>query len=250
MRDKNYYKFPSVWSRVYWEIELFLGSIIVFISLKAKINANFISVFPVIQVLVLIIALLNINNALYANVILLYLNIIHSWDWADGEIARRTNSSSKVGHFIDEASSTTINDLIFIYLTLLIFGFYSNYIFILIIGVYIRTSRLKNYFYRLYHTSLKMESSIDNNSVRTIDKVPINAHYSIIFSSHPISFLVKLVHFLNHNDFRIITLFAVFFRDNLNFMISLYAVYFVINAIKFIWDLVWIIKPNLIQKII
>jgi phosphatidylglycerophosphate synthase len=76
----------------------------------------------------------------------------HSWDWADGYIARLNKTNGLLGHIHDEIGGVMVVDIVYLWIGLILiedFSSLQNLELLIIFLMFFRFTKIKNLFYRL-----------------------------------------------------------------------------------------------------
>lgn len=223
-QDNNYvYSNFNIINPILDEIDFYLAIILIRISLLFKITANkfdFIS-----TILFLFLAFLSYyseNNILHIIIYMSFLTM-HSWDLADGQIARTNDDVSFIGQAVDDTAYTLNITSAYMLLTLSITKIVDlSMLPVLLLFVYMRHLRIKDYFYRILVGKIV---SIENEPKSSIEGY---------------TFLRKLIDYLKTNDYRIIVLSLFISRFtiyNLNFF--LFFLLFITQIARVLKDILW-----------
>lgn len=240
LRTKNIHTKMNLFRRINSELEIIFATILISIFLKFNFKPNSITFISVsVTYLSVTILLIIQNNYTYFLLIILYT--IHSWDYADGEVARRTNSTSIYGHLLDESATTVIRNAYYlwisIYLITLNYSYWQSLIAIFL--VLLRHNSFKNLFYRV--------ALIKFNLKKLSRPVKISRIYSV--EKPYINYSKKFVNALRLNDFRIIVItIAIHLLFNIDFIIYTLIVLMILQLIRNGLDFMWIKNSEILNE--
>lgn len=240
LRAKKIYTKMNVIRRLNNEIDVCFATILITIFLRLNFKPNTITFISVIVTYLSVTILLIFQNN-YTYLLLIVLYTIHSWDYADGEVARRTNSSSLYGHLLDESATTVIRNAYYLWISiyLVTLNFSSWHSSMAIFLVFLRHNSFKNLFYRVAFVKFnlrKITTAINKSRIYSVEKPYINI-------------LKKTVNALRLNDFRIIVLtVAINLLFNLDLIIYTMLILIVLQLIRNGLDFVWIKNGEILNE--
>ena len=242
LRTKNIYKKMNVIKRLNREIEICFATLLITIFLKLNFKPNTITFISVIVTYISITILLVFQNN-YTYLLLIVLYTIHSWDYADGEVARRTNSSSLFGHLLDESATTVIRNAYYLWISIyLVTTNFSSWNSVMAVFlVFLRHNSFKNLFYRVALVGFnprKINTTVNKSKIYSLEKTHINI-------------LKKVVNAIRLNDFRIIVITITFnLLFDIDFVIYTILILILLQVIKNLLDLLWIINKRIFNEFI
>jgi hypothetical protein len=230
----------NLFRRLNSEIEICFATILISIFLKLNIKPNSITFISIIVAYLSIILILIIQDY-YVYPLLIILYTIHSWDYADGEVARRTNSTSFYGHLLDESATTIIRNgyylWISIYLITLNYDFWTSIMSIFL--VFLRHNNFKNLFYRVALTKFsprRKDNSENTSRIYSVEKPYIN-------------FLKRIINVLRLNDFRLIVItITIHLLFNINFVVYTSLALIILQLIRNVLDIIWIKNSEMLNS--
>lgn len=231
LRAKKIYTKMNVIRRLNNEIDVCFATILITIFLKLNFKPNTITFISVIVTYLSVTILLIFQNN-YTYLLLIVLYTIHSWDYADGEVARRTNSTSLYGHLLDESATTTIRNTYYLWVGVYLISFNNTFwtSLLVILLIFLRLNSYKNPIYRI---------ALIKFNIRKINSESINQILSV--NKKLINNFKKGIDVLRLNDFRIIVLtIALHMLFNIDFIIYTIIILINLQLIRNIWDFLWL----------
>jgi hypothetical protein len=227
----------NLFNRLFTEIEIVIATILVQLSLKTNLSANKVDFISVSISYLLVLIYCFVTTGVIRFLIYGYFLFIHSWDIADGEIARINKKTGLFGHIIDELSLVlNISAVYFLLAINQINRLDSVFYIIVVLLISMRNLRIKDLFYRIFNESNYHSSLNIGNSPLISDNKP--------------SKLMLLVKFAISNDYRFIVIFLIvdeITRLNLSFIILIGALFIQISRI--ILDILWVLsKESILSK--
>jgi len=251
MRIRNYgskqfrlgrvFKFSGLMGELY----NLIGAPLVFLALKLKISANGVDVISVLFIFTAAVISFSENNYVFWFA-MISIFFSHVWDYVDGEVARRTNSSSFKGNMFDETAGTLIADISYVLLSVnLILKFNSiAVIFLAFFVIIFRQFRLKNFFLRIF---LSKSLRIDRKNNEPYIQVSITEINSKIekHNNKLLKAINKIFLSLSYNEVYYVVIGIVtsrFIGANVLLLLTIGLIPIII--VKQINDLIWALSKN------
>lgn len=227
----------NLFNRLFTEIEIIIATILVQLSLKTNLSANKIDLISVSMSFLMVMTYYFVTIEILRLIIYTYFLFIHSWDIADGEIARINKKTGLIGHVIDELSLVlNITAVYFLLAINQINKVDSIFYSLIVLLILMRNLRIKDFFYRVLY-----ESNTENS---------LNKENSPLMTKHKIPKLMSLVNFGISNDYRFIVIFLIVDEINnlnLSFLFLICALF--IQITRVILDIIWILsRENTLSK--
>jgi len=227
----------NLFNRLFTEIEIIIATILVQLSLKTNLSANKVDLISILLSYSLVLTYYFASTGVLKLIIYIYFLFIHSWDIADGEIARINKKNGLFGNIIDELSLVlNITAVYFLLAINQINRLESIYYIVIVLLILIRNLRIKDFFYRVLN-----ESNV---------YISLNRDNPPLISNNKKLNLMSLFMFVLSNDYRFIVILLIVDEItglNLSFIVLMGALS--IQITRVISDILWILsKENTLSK--
>lgn len=229
--------FAKIYQRLWYELDKLAATFIIFFAIKLNLKANTISISS--YIITLPMALIYFTDILILQIIsFAYLMLVHSWDWADGYIARHNNSQGLLGHIHDEIGGVLIVDILYFWVATILLRYTSVFSFLsipILLSLLFRFIKIKNLFYRIMNNNNEMTNNEKSNNLK-----------DEFVSEAGTNFLKQFMYFVFSNDYRFFTIsviIAFIYKPFIYILFFIYFFYGVANFLRIVRDIRWTLDP-------